>query len=85
VNEPPPSDGRGRILVVEDNPSDLQYLLKVLQERGYTVHPASDARLALRFVETTVPDLVLLDSMLPGSLIVLMHTLQCILCKLTKV
>jgi len=66
VNEPPPSDGRGRILVVEDNPSDLQYLLKVLQERGYTVHPASDARLALRFVETTVPDLVLLDSMLPG-------------------
>jgi two-component system NtrC family sensor kinase len=55
-----------RILVVDDTTANLHLLTRLLTEHGYLVHPASDAELALDFVRTTVPDLILLDIRMPG-------------------
>jgi len=55
-----------RILVVDDTTANLQLLTNLLTEHGYTVYPASDGELALEFVRTTLPDLVLLDIRMPG-------------------
>jgi two-component system, cell cycle sensor histidine kinase and response regulator CckA len=60
------SPGRGSILVVDDTPANLDLLTRMLRKQGYTVHAACEGPLALRFLRTTLPDLVLLDIMMPG-------------------
>ena len=55
-----------RILVVDDATANLQLLTNILSEQGYIVHPASDGELALRFVQSILPDLILLDIRMPG-------------------
>ncbi len=55
-----------RILVVEDEPA-IQSLIEVnLHRAGHTVILADDAAAARREVQQALPDLVLLDWMLPG-------------------
>ncbi len=54
------------ILVVEDEPS-IQALIEVnLRRAGHVVQLAADAETARRMVREALPDLVLLDWMLPG-------------------
>jgi two-component system, NtrC family, nitrogen regulation response regulator NtrX len=54
-----------RILVVDDEP-DIRYLLKdILEDEGYRVEVAEDARAANEIRRTIVPDLVLLDIWMP--------------------
>lgn len=54
------------ILVVEDEPA-IQSLIEVnLRRAGHAVQLAPDAETARRLVQETLPDLVLLDWMLPG-------------------
>lgn len=55
-----------KILVVDDSSANLQLLMNLLVEHGYTVFPASDGELALEFVQSTLPDLILLDIKMPG-------------------
>ncbi len=55
-----------KILVVDDASTNLQLLTNLLTKQGYTVYPASDGELALAFVRSTLPDLVLLDIRMPG-------------------
>jgi signal transduction histidine kinase len=55
----------GNILVVDDTPANLRLLTSLLKENGYEVRPASNGHLALRTVESTLPDLILLDIMMP--------------------
>lgn len=55
------------ILIAEDDPSSASVLRSVLQRAGYSVTVASDGPHALRILEEgTLPDVVLLDWMLPG-------------------
>src|SRR5215831_11084360 len=55
------------ILVVEDEPA-IQELLRVnLESAGFTVHAAEDAERAQEQIRNFLPDLVLLDWMLPGQ------------------
>jgi PAS domain S-box-containing protein len=54
-----------KLLVVEDEP-DFQVLLRsVLQEAGYEVDHVPDGQAALDLIQTSTPDIVLLDWMLP--------------------
>ncbi|MES9993485.1 MAG: response regulator [Candidatus Thiodiazotropha sp.] len=55
-----------KILVVDDSTDNLQLLMKQLTEQGYTVYPASEGNLALEFVQSILPDLILLDVRMPG-------------------
>ncbi len=57
---------RGSILLVDDDLASLRLLTDMLTEEGYTVHPASRGEMALRFVRSALPDLVLLDIKMPG-------------------
>ncbi|MEJ2622016.1 MAG: response regulator [Candidatus Thiodiazotropha sp.] len=60
------SERLDKILVVDDNTANLQLLMTLLTAHGYTVFPASDGELALEFIQSTLPDLILLDIKLPG-------------------
>jgi two-component system phosphate regulon response regulator PhoB len=54
------------ILLVEDEPG-IQELLKFnLAQAGHQVTAAGDAEDALKFLQNTLPDVILLDWMLPG-------------------
>ncbi|WP_442916780.1 response regulator transcription factor [Lentzea sp. NBC_00516] len=56
---------RGRLLVVEDEPSIRELLCASLRFAGFTVSSAATGSEALTAARTDVPDLVLLDVMLP--------------------
>ena len=53
------------ILVVDDSPSEMQYILKVLAGRGYRFFTATDGDEALEQASEHVPDLIVLDIVLP--------------------
>lgn len=54
------------VLVADDEPSILLSIQFVLQKAGYAVRVARDGNEALKSVEEAVPDLVILDAMMPG-------------------
>ena len=56
-----------RILVVEDEAAIAELVAINLRHAGYEVSVAADAESALRSVDRVLPDLVLLDWMLPGQ------------------
>ena len=56
---------RGRILVVDDEPSITDFISLGLVHEGYQVTTAADGRQGLRAVDTFKPDLVILDVMMP--------------------
>lgn len=56
----------GTILVVDDQPLNVELLENDLQEYGYDVITAYDGATALEKMELEQPDLVLLDVMMPG-------------------
>jgi DNA-binding response OmpR family regulator len=53
------------ILIAEDEPNIVLALEYVLQEEGYRVRVARDGQQALQALAAELPDLVLLDVMLP--------------------
>jgi two-component system alkaline phosphatase synthesis response regulator PhoP len=55
-----------RILVVDDNPKITEVLSAYLRGEGFDVETAEDGEAALEAVARQVPDLALLDVMLPG-------------------
>lgn len=56
---------KGKILVVDDTPGNLRLLISMLGAQGYVVYPAISGKNALQFLQTTLPDLVLLDVRMP--------------------
>ena len=66
VEEPTQGQGQGRILIVDDEPINLQVLRNMLTLAGFEVVEAADGLRALEIIERgDVPDLVLLDVMMP--------------------
>ena len=53
------------ILIVDDIPKNLQVLSSILSFEGYQISFASSGSQALNIIETSLPDLILLDIMMP--------------------
>src|SRR3990167_4138721 len=58
-------DRRATIVVVDDEPDSLNFLLDTLDRAGMTVLVASDGQGALDLLQQITPDLVLMDAMMP--------------------
>ena len=54
-----------KILIVEDDPDLLGLLVNKIQKEGYDVCQATDGQMALSEFTKNVPDLVLLDILIP--------------------
>lgn len=59
-------DTDARILIVDDTKENLDVLDELLNGEGYTVSLAPNGEIALRIASRVVPDLILLDVMMPG-------------------
>ncbi len=54
------------ILMVDDTSGSLRYLAMALESAGYLTLPAASGSEALEIIQTAMPDLVLLDILMPG-------------------
>jgi len=54
------------ILIVDDTPANLHFLDELLTERGYRTRLVPNGGRALSSIRSAVPDLILLDIMMPG-------------------
>lgn len=59
---------KGNILIVDDNPKNLQYAAKILSEAGYDISVAQNGINAINFINNAsfLPELILLDVMMPN-------------------
>ena len=55
-----------RILIVDDNSTNLKLAADLLEVEGYAIDRAVDAEQAQALLEHTIPDLILMDIALPG-------------------
>lgn len=56
----------GRVLLIEDEPNIIEAIRFILSRDGWVVDVHSDGATAIAAVEERVPDLVILDVMLPN-------------------
>jgi two-component system sensor histidine kinase/response regulator len=61
-----PAATSARILVVDDQPANIQVVGSVLGKLGHEIVPASDGLTALKRIAVRQPDLILLDLLMPG-------------------
>ncbi|GAA4248491.1 diguanylate cyclase [Azospirillum formosense] len=59
------TDARSKILVVDDIPSNVHVLSRILKDE-HDIYFATDGAKALELAQSRLPDLVLLDIMMPG-------------------
>lgn len=57
---------RETVLVVDDQPASLRLLTDTLEEAGYTVLVAVSGEAAIERLDHIVPDLILMDAVMPG-------------------
>jgi two-component system cell cycle response regulator DivK len=55
-----------KVLVVEDNPTNMTLAVFLLRSAGHTVLSATDAEAGLTLARAEQPDLILMDIQLPG-------------------
>lgn len=56
---------RGHILVAEDNPVNIQVVVRLLQQRGYHVEVVNDGAAAVEATRRLQPGLILMDCQMP--------------------
>src|SRR5688572_27878969 len=61
------TDDRKQILIVDDEPDTLELLCTLLRANGYTAVGAHDANQAIELLRERVPDLLLIDYMMPEA------------------
>lgn len=54
-----------KVLIVDDEPEQIEFASMVMQENGYTPISASNGAEGMRKVHTEKPDLILLDILMP--------------------
>jgi twitching motility two-component system response regulator PilH len=55
-----------KILVVDDSPTDRQFMLETLAKKGYQVVTAESGEDAIVKAKSELPDLILMDVVMPG-------------------
>jgi len=55
-----------KILIVDDDPETVKFISLLLQRLGYQAHEAQNGMDALKLAHELLPDLVVLDVMMPG-------------------
>ena len=55
-----------KILVVDDSPTDRQYMLETLGKKGFQVVVAENGEDAIVKAKAELPDLILMDVVMPG-------------------
>jgi twitching motility two-component system response regulator PilH len=55
-----------KILVVDDSPTDRQFMLETLAKKGYQVVTAENGEDAIAKAKSELPDLILMDVVMPG-------------------
>ncbi|MBU3965856.1 MAG: response regulator [Euryarchaeota archaeon] len=55
-----------KVLVVEDNPLNMELILEILKSRNFVVDTVDDGEKAIKITEKTSYDLILMDIALPG-------------------
>jgi class 3 adenylate cyclase len=55
-----------KVLVVDDEPINIDLMEAVLVPEGFHVESAEDGAMALEMIPNTLPDVILLDVMMPG-------------------
>jgi len=55
-----------KVLIIEDNPTNMTLAIFLLQSAGHTVISATDAEAGLTLARDEHPDLILMDIQLPG-------------------
>lgn len=58
-------DANGLVLIVDDTQENIQVLGSLLRDAGYSINVATNGEQALSTLERVLPDLVLLDIMMP--------------------
>jgi DNA-binding response OmpR family regulator len=59
-------DTRNIVLVVDDSPETLRLLTDAIEDAGMTVLVAREGEHALSIVEKVMPDVILMDALMPG-------------------
>ncbi len=54
------------VLIVDDSPTNLGVIFDFLDKRGFTIMVAQDGESCLDKIRYAVPDIILLDAMMPG-------------------
>lgn len=54
------------ILIVDDNPNNIRVLFNILNEAGFKVYVVKSGEMALEKLPFILPDMILLDIMMPG-------------------
>lgn len=55
-----------RILIIEDNPLNVELARDLLEAGGFEIHSTSTAEEGIRMAREITPDLILMDISLPG-------------------
>ena len=55
-----------KILIVEDNPDQRDFLAIMLEEQGFTTYTATDGLEGLKQAQNNCPDLIISDIMMPN-------------------
>jgi len=58
-------EGKKHVLLIEDSPTQAQYMRLLLEDAGYQVTFAETGQMGIEIAETAQPDVVLLDVVLP--------------------
>lgn len=56
-----------KVLVVDDSPTDLAVLTRLLAAQGHTFLTAADAEKAIALAQSELPDVILMDVVMPGQ------------------
>ncbi len=54
-----------KVLIVDDVPANIRLLSEMLKDEGYKIRPVTSGNQALQMAETIMPDIVLMDIMMP--------------------